>query len=189
MFGACHRCTCTHKFATSVAFHGLSLTVSCIMVGTSALVTHCSTVGCDTVANTSIATTSWEAARARSAATHAGASGASTWGRTIAGNVPHLTAGITSTAGGTSTDAEGGTVSLNMAESLTMIALFRWACVRQHRRGMRWEGLTFGGARMRTLVGLVAGLLAVVAEALGRGAHFSVVADVAAFVAGATRER
>jgi hypothetical protein len=51
------------------------------------------------------------------------------------------------------------------------------------------EDLTFGGTRKRTLVGLVTGLLAVVAESFGGGAHFSVVADVAAFVACATGER
>lgn len=48
--------------------------------------------------------------------------------------------------------------------------------------------LTFGCSRKRALVGFVTGLLAIVAEAFGRGAHFGVMANVAAFVAGATRE-
>jgi hypothetical protein len=41
---------------------------------------------------------------------------------------------------------------------------------------------------VRALVGFVAGLLAVVAKALRRGAHLSVVANVAALITGTTRE-
>lgn len=41
---------------------------------------------------------------------------------------------------------------------------------------------------MRALVALMAGLLAIVAEALGRGTDLSVVADIATFVACATRK-
>jgi hypothetical protein len=51
------------------------------------------------------------------------------------------------------------------------------------------NNLTVGGSRMVALVRLVTGLLAVVAEALRRGANLSVVADVAALVASTTRER
>ena len=48
-----------------------------------------------------------------------------------------------------------------------------------------FEGaLTLGSSRMRALVRFVARLLAIVAEALGGGADFSVVADIATFVAG-----
>ena len=52
---------------------------------------------------------------------------------------------------------------------------------------MSWS-LTLGCAWVRAAVALVAGLLAVVAEALGRGADLGVVADIATLVARATGE-
>lgn len=49
--------------------------------------------------------------------------------------------------------------------------------------------LGLSGARKRAAVGLVAGLLAVVAKALGGRADFGIVADVATLVASTTGER
>lgn len=49
--------------------------------------------------------------------------------------------------------------------------------------------LGLGGARKRAAVRLVAGLLAVVAKALRRGANLGIVADIATLVASTTRER
>jgi hypothetical protein len=158
------------------------------VVRTSALVTRSSTVGCDTIA-TSVPTTSGEASRTTSSNGRACACACAGWVRAVAGDMSHLTAGVASAASGTSADAEGRTIRLDVAESLTMIALLSCSYVRAGQESMRIQNLTFGGTRERTLIGLVTGLLAVVAESFRGSAHFSVVADIAAFVAGATRKR
>lgn len=59
-----------------------------------------------------------------------------------------------------------------MAKALAVVALLR-----------------LGGPRKRAAVGLVAGLLAVVAETLSGRAHLGVMADVTALVTRTTRER
>lgn len=64
------------------------------------------------------------------------------------------------------TDAQSWTVSLNVAESLTVVAL-----------------LGLGGSWHRALVGFVTRLLAVVAQPLRGSADLCVVANVATFVA------
>ncbi|KAF2483752.1 hypothetical protein BDY17DRAFT_298023 [Neohortaea acidophila] len=83
----------------------------------------------------------------------------------------HLAARVAATAGGTTTEAQSRAVGLDVAEALTVVAL-----------------LGLHGAGVRAIVALVPGLLAVVAQALTAGAHLGVVADVAAFVAGAARQ-
>lgn len=83
-----------------------------------------------------------------------------------------LAAVVAATACSVAAQTEGRAVSLDVAETLAVVAL-----------------LGLGGARKRAAVGLVAGLLAVVAETLRGGADLGVVADVATLVASTTRER
>lgn len=82
-----------------------------------------------------------------------------------------LTAVVAATAGGVASQTQGRAVGLDMAESLAVVAL-----------------LGLGGARKRAAVGLVARLLAVVAETLRGGANLGIVADVATLVASTTGE-
>lgn len=105
--------------------------------------------------------------------------------------VTGLTAVVASAAGGITTQTESRAVSLDVAETLAVVAL-----------------LSLGGAGERASVGLVScarrlefcrkscwwqnvhtGLLAVVAETLRRGADLSVVANIATLVASTSRER
>jgi ABC-type sulfate/molybdate transport systems ATPase subunit len=79
---------------------------------------------------------------------------------------------VASTAGTGAAEAESRAVSLDMAETLAVIAL-----------------LGLGGSGKRTSVGLVAGLLAVVAETLSRRANLSIVANIATLVTSTSRER
>ena len=85
--------------------------------------------------------------------------------------VAGLAAVVAAAAGGVAAESEGRAVGLDVAETLAVVAL-----------------LGLGGARQRAAVGLVAGLLAVVAQALGRRADLGVVANIATLVAGAAGE-
>jgi len=84
----------------------------------------------------------------------------------------NLAAGVTAPTGASSAQAEGRAVALHVAKALAMVTL-----------------LCFGGARKWAAIGFMARLLAVVAEALSRGANFSEMANVATFKASTTGER
>jgi hypothetical protein len=78
---------------------------------------------------------------------------------------------VVAAAVGTAVQAQGGAVSLDVAEALAVVAL-----------------LGLGGTGQRAGARLVAGLLAVVAETLGGRADLSIVANSATLVACATRQ-
>jgi hypothetical protein len=87
----------------------------------------------------------------------------------VAGQVAGKTAGVAASAGAGSAQAESRAVSLDVSESLAVVALLRCPSVSPRflpahcEPNMEvWRGLsrTLGGAGMRASVGLVAGLLA-----------------------------
>ena len=152
------------QLAARIALHGLGLAVARKVVWSSALVAG-SRAG---AASISAAETSTEAAAGTGAATHTACTRVGAVTRQMAGE----TARVASTARAGAAQTQGWAVGLDVAEALAVVAL-----------------LGLGGARVGASVGLVAGLLAVVAEPLGRGAHLSIVADVAALEAGTTGKR
>ena len=110
----------TYELAASIAFHGLRLAVAGIVIGTTTLVASCGSVGGDSIETTIEATTEARTASAtsgRSRSTHA-------WGRAVSCNMAHLAAGVTTAASSASGDAQRRTISLDVAETLAMIALF-----------------------------------------------------------------
>lgn len=151
------------ELSTSVAFHCLCLTIPSEVVGSTAL-----------VAGGSPGTASEASPEAASVSSARGATCTTShsWVGAVAGQVTSKAARVATSAGASSTQAEGRAVSLDVAKTLAVVAL-----------------LSLSGARMGASIRLVAGLLAVVAEPLRRGANFGVVADVAALEAGATRQR
>jgi len=148
------------EFTTRITLHCLGLAVSSIVIGSAALVACCSPV-CGNAIKSSSATT---ATASRWSSTHV-------WSRTIASQVTDLTARIATTASRTTADAQGRTITLYVANSLTVVALFCLGC-----------------ARSRALIGLMAWLLAVVAQSFGGCANLRIVAHVSAFVACTTGE-
>jgi len=153
------------KLAAGVALHGLSLAVAGEVVGTAALV---ASRGAAALASEASAETSSEAAtggRSTSSTAHS-------WVGAVARQVARQTAAVAASAGASTAQAEGGAVSLNVSKTLAVVAL-----------------LSLGGAGMGASVGLVAGLLAVVAKSLRRGAHLGIVSNVSALEARTTRER
>lgn len=151
------------ELAAGIALHGLSLAVASKVVRATALIAG-------SRASTASETTTAEAAEAATA--NGGTTGKAV-GRVGTGT--HVVAGlaaVVAAAGRTGTaDAESRAVSLNMAETLAVVAL-----------------LGLGAARKRAFAGLVVGLLAVVAESVGGRAGLSVVAKLTTLVARATRE-
>jgi hypothetical protein len=102
-----------------------------------------------------------------------------------------LAAGIAATARSAAAQAQGRAVGLDMAKTLAVIALLGWnrnVSGRSEKEAQTVESPTFSGSRMRASVGLVSGLLAVVAEPLRGGADFRIVADVATLIAGPSRQ-
>jgi hypothetical protein len=154
------------QLAASVALHGLGLAIPSEVVRAATLVTG------SWARTTSEATT---AAAVRTRVSAAGNGGAAThWANgvgTSTGQVARLTTVVAATASASAAQAEGRAVGLDVAETLAVVAL-----------------LGLSGTRKRATIGLVAGLLAVVAESLGGGANFSVVANIATLVAGTARE-
>lgn len=149
------------KFSAGVALHALGLAITGVMVGAAALVAGRSAGHATTVAASEAAPTAAETTSCW-------------WGSTasrgaVAGEMTWLAAGVAATAGGTA-QTQSWAVSLDMAKTLAVVALLR-----------------LSGAWVWAAVGLVTGLLAVVAETLRGRAHLGVVADVATLVAGATR--
>ncbi|KAH7030710.1 uncharacterized protein B0I36DRAFT_113135 [Microdochium trichocladiopsis] len=122
------------ELAASIALHGLSLAVARKVVGTTALVAGGGTRAAAETATAAVATEG--TAGSGTAAAHVDS------GRVLArpGQVAGLTAVVAATVGGAGAgQAEGRAVSLDVAETLAVIAL-----------------LGIGGAGQRALVGLVA---------------------------------
>jgi hypothetical protein len=151
------------QLAAGIALHGLSLAVTGKVVGTTALVAG------------GRARTASEASPSEASETTTGrgnsTSHTSTRVGAVAGQMAGVTAAVASSAGTSSAQAESGAVSLDVSEALAVVAL-----------------LGLGGTGMRAPVGLVTGLLAVVAEPLRRRAHLSVVAHVSALETGTARK-
>lgn len=156
------------EFATGVALHRLSLTIAGEMVGTAALVAGSGARAASETATAKIAA-GIAAAPHGGATTHgSGADGIGASTSQMAG----LAAVVTAPGSGVTGQAQSRAVSLNVTKALAVIAL-----------------LCLSGARKRAAVGLVAGLLAVVAKALRGRADLGIVADVATLVASTTGER
>lgn len=157
------------ELATSVALHGLSLAVASEVVRSTALVAGSrARTPADKAATATISAEATAAGSNGTATAHVGASRV----RASASQVANLTTVVAATAGASAAQTKGRTVSLDMAKTLAVVALF-----------------SLGGAGKGAAVRLMAGLLAVVAETLSRRADLGVVADVAALVAGTARER
>ena len=152
------------ELAAGIALHGLCLTITGEVVGATALVAGGRP---RTAGETPAGVTSVAATGDRPTPTHTDASG----GGASTGQVTGLAAIVAAPVSSGSAQAESRAVGLDMTQPLAVIAL-----------------LSLGGARERALVGLVTGLLAVVAKALGRGADLSIVANVATLVASTTRQ-
>jgi len=103
------------KLAASIALHGLSLAVAGKVVRSAALVAGSRT------RHTGIATT-----EVSSKSTPGRGSSASTLVGAVASKMARLTAGIAATAG-TAGNAQRRAVSLDVAKTLTMIALLRYS--------------------------------------------------------------
>lgn len=147
------------KLATGIALHSLSLAITSKMVGSSALVASSRTsTARETASETAVPATGSSRATSHS------------WIGAVAGKMASQTAAIAASTSASTAQAKSRAVSLDVSQALAVIAL-----------------LSLGGTGMRASVGLVAGLLAVVAEPLGRRAHLSVVAHVSALEACATR--
>jgi len=153
------------KLSAGIALHGLSLAIARIMVGASALVAGRST------GNTAVsaAESTLEASTRPSSATSSTGSRAALLGA-VTCKMSGLATGVASSAGRTA-QTQCRTVSLHMAQALTVVAL-----------------LCFGRARVRAAVRFVSRLLAIVTKSLRRRANLSVMADVAALVASSARE-
>lgn len=145
------------EFAAGIALHGLGLAIASVMVWSAAL-----------VAGRCARNSSVGAAEATAVTTTRSTSAASSTVRAIASKMSDLVAGIAAAARRT-VQAQCWAVGLNMTEALAVIALLRLSC-----------------SRVWAAVGLVARLLAVVAQPLRGRAHLSVMTNVAALVAGAT---
>lgn len=155
------------QLSAGVALHGLCLTVTSKVVGSAALVARGRT-GTTGKATATSETAAVASAGDRGTTPHVGGG---VGVRAGASQVARLTAAVAATVGTSAAQTKSRAVSLDMAEALAVVAL-----------------LGLGSPGKRTAVGLVAGLLAVVAKTLRRGANLSVVANIATLVAGAARK-
>jgi ABC-type glutathione transport system ATPase component len=155
------------ELAAGIALHSLSLAITGKVVGTTALV---ASGRARATSETTSAVTTGEATTAHGSTaahgTRADGVGAS------ASKVTGLATVVASAAGAGAAQTKSRAVSLDVAETLAVVAL-----------------LGLSGSGKRASVGLVAGLLAVVAETLSRRADLSVVANIATLVASTSRER
>lgn len=154
------------ELAAGIALHGLSLAITSKVVGTTTLVAsgRARTTGETTTAvTTGEATTTHGSTTAHSRTNRVGAG---------ASKVTGLATVVAAAAGAGTAQAEGRAVSLDVTKTLAVVAL-----------------LGLSGSGKRASVGLVARLLAVVAETLSRRADLSVVANIATLVASTSRER
>jgi len=152
------------EFTASVALHGLSLAIACIVIRATAFVAGRS------ARNTGISTTETTktATRAAAAADLARTCGSRIWA--VACNMASLTAGVASTS--STTQTKSWAVGLNMTDSLAVVALLGLGST------WHWAAVT-----------LMSRLLAIVAKALGRGADLGIVAHIATLVACAATKR
>lgn len=184
------------QLATGVALHGLSLTVTSKVVGTTALVARgrAGTAGeATTAAKTATIAASgdgWPTTANSSGSNGVGACALHQKVSTVIktarqmspleqpesaitySQVTRLATVVASTAGAGTAQAESRAVSLDVAKTLAVVTL-----------------LGLGAARKRAAIGLVARLLAVVTEALSGRADLSVVANIATLIASTSRER
>lgn len=163
------------KLSAGVALHSLSLAVTSEVVRTTTLVAGGSTrvaakSTAETTGESSTRTTDTTASTSTSTRTSTSTSTRS-GSTTVAGKVTKLVA-VVATAASTTVQAQCRTVSLDVANSLAVVAL-----------------LGLGRTGLRAAAGLVSSLLAVVAKTLGRRADLSVVANVATLVACTTRKQ
>lgn len=149
------------QLATGVALHSLSLAIAGEVVRSTTLVASSRA----SAASEAAPETSVSAARSARTTTHS-------WVGAVAGKMASNTAAVAASAGTSSAQAQSRAVSLDVSEALAVVAL-----------------LGLSGAGMRASIGLVSGLLAVVAEPLRRRAHLGVVANVSALEARTTRQR
>lgn len=149
------------QLSTGIALHSLSLAIAGKVVRTTTLVASSRA----SAASEAAPEASITAARSTGATTHS-------WVGAVAGKVTGNTAAVAASTGTSSTQAQSRAVSLDVSKALAVVAL-----------------LSLGGTGMRASIGLVSGLLAVVAEPLRRRAHVGVVADVSALEARTTRQR
>jgi len=115
------------KLAASIALHGLSLAIARVVVGSTALVAGGSTRASESTSETGAgATTPTEATGATGSASTATCA-ASSWVGALTGKMSNLTAGVATTARRTA-QAQSWAVSLDMAESLAVVALLGLCC-------------------------------------------------------------
>lgn len=150
------------ELAACEALQGLGLAVSGEVVALTALVAG----GWARALESS----TWSKASLESATRSENTTANSWWRSAVAGEMALETTGVA--AAGGSGEAKGWAVGLDMSNTRARVAL-----------------LGLGGAWERAAVGLVAGLLAVVAEALSGRALVCGMSDLATFVAGTARKR
>ena len=151
------------ELAAGEALQGLSLAVSGEVVALSALVAGGWTWS-------TLERTAWREPALEASAWSKSTASDSWWCGAVAGKMALETARVAAASGAGET--ESWAVSLDVSNTRAGVAL-----------------LGLGGAWQWAAVGLVSWLLAVVAETLSGGALVGGVADLATFVAGATRER
>jgi len=150
------------KLSAGIALHGLSLAIAGEVVRAAAFITGRGAVADKaTTAADEAATSGTSATPDRSCARS----------RAVASKVTDLAAGVATTSLRTTAHAESRAISLDVSETLAVVAL-----------------LSLSSPRVRAVVALMAGLLAVVAQTFTAGADLGVVADIAAFVAGTARK-
>jgi hypothetical protein len=141
--------------------HCLSLAVTSEMVGTTAFIAgSCSRTSSEASPETAAETSTTRGTA--SSTTHSGVGA-------VAGQMAGKAAGVAASAGASSAQAESRAVSLDVSESLAVVALLRCPIVspwllpahcKPKTEVSRLTSRTLGGAGMRASVGLVAGLLA-----------------------------
>ena len=150
------------ELAASVALHCLSLTIPSVVVGPTAL-----------VASSGPATAESSTASEPESSTSDGCSPTeSACSRAVASQVAGVAAAVASSSSAGSGKPQSRAIGLNVSETLTVVALF----------GIRSPGL---GAN----IGLMARLLAVVAETLRRSADLREVSDGTALVTSSPGQR
>jgi hypothetical protein len=150
------------KLAAGVALHSLGLAVTGKVVRSTALV---ASGRASATSETATETSSIAATRRTASSTTHSRVGA------VAGKMASDTAAVAASAGAGSTQTQSWAVSLDVSETLAVVAL-----------------LGLGGARMRASVRLVAWLLAVVAQPLRGRANLGIMANVSALEARTTRQ-
>lgn len=150
------------ELSASIALHGLGLTITGVVVGSAALVAG-------SRSGTSESSTTSES---KPSTAHRRTSTESTSGGAVTSQMTGVTAAVASSSSSSSRKSQGRAISLNVAETLAVVALL----------GIRSPGL-------RANIGFMTRLFAVVAKALGRCANFCKVADGTALVTSSSGQR